>query len=55
MVEIWGLEIVILPMVPGKHVLLDVTVLEELDLMVDCKRHRLMPYQGTRDQPVFRV
>jgi len=55
MVEILGRETAILPMVLGEHVLLGVTVLEELDLMVDCKRHQLVPYQGTPDQPVFRV
>jgi clan AA aspartic protease len=55
MVEILGRETAILPMVLGEHVLLGVTVLEELDLMVDSKRHQLVPYQGTLDQPVFRV
>jgi len=55
MVEILGRETAILPMVLGEHVLFGVTVLEELDLMVDCKRHQLVPYQGTPDQPVFRV
>ncbi len=42
-------------MVLGEHVLLGVTVLEELDLMVDCHRQRLVPDQGTFDQPVFRI
>ena len=42
-------------MIMGAHILLGVTVLEKLDLMVDCNRHRLVPYQGTFDQPVFRV
>ena len=55
MVEILGRETAILPMVLEEHVLLGVTVLEELDLMVDCKRNQLVPYQGTPDQPVFRV
>lgn len=55
MVEILGRETTILPMVLGEHVLLGVTVLEELDLMVDCKRNQLIPYQGTLDQPVFSV
>ena len=55
MVEILGRETAILPMVLGEHVLLGSTVLEELDLMVDCKRHQLVPYQGASDQPVFRV
>ena len=42
-------------MIMGTHVLLGVTVLEKLDLMVDCHGNRLVPYQGTFDQPVFRV
>jgi len=42
-------------MVLGEHILLGVTVLAELDLMVDCNRYRLAPYQGTWDQPVFRI
>jgi hypothetical protein len=50
-----GWETTILPMVLGEHILLGVTVLEELDLMVDCKRNQLVPYHGTPDQPVFRV
>jgi len=55
MVEILGRETAILPMVLGEQTLLGVTVLEELDLRVDCKRNQLVPYQGTQDQPVFRV
>jgi len=42
-------------MIMGVHVLLGATVLEKMDLMVDCNRNRLVPYQGTQDQPVFRV
>ena len=42
-------------MIMGAHVLLGSTVLEKMDLMVDCNRNRLVPYQGTQDQPVFRV
>jgi len=42
-------------MIMGAHILLGVTVLEKLDLIVDCNRNRLVPYQGTWDQPVFRV
>jgi predicted aspartyl protease len=55
MVEILGRETAILPIVLGEQTLLGVTVLEELDLRVDCKRNQLVPYQGTQDQPVFRV
>ena len=42
-------------MVLGEHVLLGVTVLEELDFAVDPVRQQLIPNQGTWDQPVFRV
>lgn len=42
-------------MIIGTHVLLGVTVLERLDLMVDCHRQQLVPHEGTWDQPVFRV
>jgi hypothetical protein len=42
-------------MIMGAHVLLDVTVLEKLDLVVDTLRGHFMPNAGTIDQPVFRV
>lgn len=42
-------------MIVGTHVLLGVTVLERLDLLVDTARQRLVPNEGTWDQPVFRV
>jgi len=32
-----------------------VTALEKMDLMVDTARQRLVPNEGTWDQPVFRV
>jgi clan AA aspartic protease len=54
-IEMLGRHIEITPMVLGEHILLGVMVLEGLDLMVDCHRNRLVPYQGTQDQPVFRV
>ena len=54
-IEILGRETEANAVVLGEHVLLGVTVLEELDLRVDCKRNQLVPYQGTQDQPVFRV
>ncbi len=54
-VEILGRETEMNPMILGEQILLGVMVLEGLDLMVDCNRHRLVPYQGTWDQPVFRV
>jgi len=54
-VEILGRETEINPMILGEQILLGVMVLEGLDLMVDCNRNRLVPYQGTWDQPVFRI
>jgi len=54
-VEMLGRQIEITPMILGEHVLLGVMVLEGLDLMVDCHSNRLVPSQGTWDQPVFRV
>jgi clan AA aspartic protease len=55
MIEMLGRQIEITPMVLGEHVLLGVMVLEGLDLMVDCHSNRLVPSQGTWDQPVFRI
>ena len=54
-VEILGRRMVTTAMVLGEHVLLGVTVLEELDFAVDSARQRFIPNQGTWDQPVFRV
>ena len=54
-VEILGRETELNPMILGEQILLGIIVLEGLDLMVDCNRNRLVPYQGTWDQPVFRV
>lgn len=54
-IEILGRQTETSAMVLGEHILIGVTVLEELDLMVDCLRQRLVPYQGTSDQPVFRI
>ena len=54
-VEILGRETEMNPMILGEQILLGILVLEGLDLMVDCDRNRLVPYQGTWDQPVFRV
>jgi predicted aspartyl protease len=39
----------------GRKAVTTAMVLEDLDLMVDCNRNRLVPYQGTWDQPAFRV
>ena len=54
-VEIFGRRTMTTAMVLGEHVLLGVTVLEELDFALDPARQRLMPNQGTWDQPVFRI
>lgn len=54
-IEILGRRMVTTAMVLGEHVLLGVTVLEELDFAVDPSRQQLIPNQGTWDQPVFRV
>jgi clan AA aspartic protease len=54
-IEMLGRQTETSAMVLGEHLLIGVTVLEELDLMVDCLRQRLVPYQGTPDQPVFRI
>ena len=54
-VEIMGRQMHEDAMIMGTHVLLGVTVLEKLDLVVDTLRQRLVPNQGTIDQPVFRV
>ena len=42
-------------MVLGEDILLGVTVLEKLDLLVDCARQRLIPNPAHPNQPVFRV
>jgi clan AA aspartic protease len=42
-------------MILGEDVLLGVTILEKLDLLVDCARQRLIPNPAHPDQPVFRV
>ena len=42
-------------MVLGDRVLLGVTVLEKMDLLVDCPQQRLLPNPANPQQPVFRV
>jgi clan AA aspartic protease len=54
-VELYGRQAVATALLMGDHVLLGATVLEEMDLVVDCARGRLMPNVGTWEQPVFRV
>jgi len=55
LVEILGRETSDDAMVLGEDVLLGVTILEKLDLLVDCTRQRLIPNPAHPDQPVFRV
>jgi clan AA aspartic protease len=54
-VEILGRTVIRDAMILGKQVLIGVTVLEDLDLLVDCKRQRVVPPPDRPDQPVFRV
>ena len=54
-VELLGRQAVAEALVMGAHVLLGATVLEGVDLVVDCPRQRLIPNVGTWAQPVFRV
>ena len=54
-IELLGRRAIAAAVVRGEQILLGVTVLEDLDLMVHCNRNRLVPYQGTWDEPVFRV
>ena len=55
MVEIMGRQTGQVAMVLGTQILIGVTVLEELDLWVDCRQQRLHPNPAHPDQPVFRV
>ena len=55
LVEILGRTVIRDAMVLGTQVLIGVTVLEDLDLLVDCKRQRVIPPPHRPDQPVFRV
>ncbi|RUT07558.1 hypothetical protein DSM106972_018180 [Dulcicalothrix desertica PCC 7102] len=55
LIEIEGRETAELVLVTGDDVLIGQTVLEELDLLVDCKNHRLIPNPKNPDAPVFRI
>ena len=55
LVDILGREASDDAMVLGEDVLLGVTILEKLDLLVDCTHRRLIPNPAHPDQPVFRV
>jgi clan AA aspartic protease len=54
-IEMFGRTAIRDAMVLGTQVLIGVTVLEDLDLLVDCKRQRVIPPPHRPDQPVFRV
>ena len=55
LVDIGGRRMTTSAMVLGQQVLLGVTVLEELDLLVDCQGQRLIPNPAHPQQPAFRV
>jgi predicted aspartyl protease len=55
LIDILGRQTVAMAMVVEQHVLLGVTVLEQLDLMVDPYRQRVIPNPAHPDQPVFQV
>jgi predicted aspartyl protease len=55
LVEILGRETSDDAMVLGEDVSFGVTILEKLDLLVDCTHQRLIPNPAHPDQPVFRV
>lgn len=55
LIDILGRQTAAIAMVVGQHVLLGVTVLEQLDLMADPYRQRVIPNPAHPDQPVFRV
>ncbi|MEG5137157.1 MULTISPECIES: clan AA aspartic protease [unclassified Microcoleus] len=54
-VEIEGRETIEAAMVLGDIVLIGQTVLETLDLLVDCKNQRLVPNPENPERPVLRV
>lgn len=54
-IEIMGRETTEAVLVTGNEVLIGQTVLETLDLLVDCKNQRLIPNPAHPDQPVFRI
>jgi len=54
-IEIEGRETIEAAMVLGDIVLIGQTVLETLDLLVDCKNQRLVPNPENPERPVLRV
>lgn len=54
-IEIEGRETTEAALVTGDEVLIGQTVLETLDLLVDCKNQRLIPNPAHPDYPVLRI
>ncbi|BAZ26827.1 hypothetical protein NIES4073_77410 [Kalymmatonema gypsitolerans NIES-4073] len=54
-IEIEGGEATEAALVTGDEVLIGQTVLETLDLLVDCKNQRLIPNPKHPEYPVFRI
>lgn len=54
-IEIEGRETTEAALVAGDEVLIGQTVLETLDLLVDCKNQRLIPNPKHPEYPVFRI
>ena len=54
-IELEGRETIEAAMVLGNIVLIGQTVLETLDLLVDCKNQRLVPNPENPERPVLRV
>ena len=55
LIEMEGRETIEAAMVLGDMVLIGQTVLETLDLLVDCKNQRLVPNPENPERPVLRV
>lgn len=54
-IELEGRETIEAALVTGDDVLIGQTVLETLDLLVDCRNQRLVPNPANPDYPVLRV
>ena len=54
-IELQGRETIESALVTGDDVLIGQTVLETLDLLVDCRNHRLVPNPANPEYPVLRV
>ncbi len=55
LVEIMGRSAISEGLVLGDTVLIGQTILEQVDLHVDCREQRLLPNPDSPDQPVLRV